>query len=377
MDSNKDLPILPSPSFHLQSHLLYLGPIQPQFIESKGIGLIAQNNIPPQTLILAERPYISWPRESYDSNKTIEQLQEKIKEEGSSVLDLFYPRRHDRVPGYDYPLTEKERLLCILKCNAFPSGLSLNLSYANHNCDANCQVIEDVLHEWDLDIPSHNISYPPHIFLKSAQYSNDFYSKLPPGPTYRLITTKEIKTGEEITINYLESKKPILRDERIRKLKQQYHFTCECLRCAGTLSQIGESYKCSNLSCHGQVNMKGVCDTCPMVNSSRFMDKLEIRGEKIINALNKCIDSGEDLAENGTCMDTLVKDLNSLLDKGKTIFHENHIALKYGQMALMRWKEQQSSSSSIRSISKGRKEIYELKNNEKPDSSAPSIKVIC
>eukprot|EP00057_Strongylocentrotus_purpuratus_P016263 XP_011670737.1 PREDICTED: histone-lysine N-methyltransferase SMYD3-like [Strongylocentrotus purpuratus] len=90
--------------------------------------------------------------------------------------------------------------LCDNDLNFVAIGIYLRASMANHSCDYNCVVVYDE-------------------------------RKL------QLRTIKDVKEGEECTIGYLSVMEPA--KERQAELEEEYHFTCECVKCVEEINALG------------------------------------------------------------------------------------------------------------------------------------------
>ncbi|MCJ1394080.1 hypothetical protein MMC18_006958 [Xylographa bjoerkii] len=164
-------------------------------IPGKGKGLVATQDIPKGTRLLAEKPLIKVPQ-STDTPEALQleiadQLRLLSKDEQRAFLYL-----HNNYPGSLTPFTG------IAKTNAVPLGTSsgegavfVEISRFNHSCISNCQ------HTWNSHIGQETVH-----------------------------AVKEIKKGEELTIAYLYQDDTYA--SRQNNLEKNFDFTCICDLCS-------------------------------------------------------------------------------------------------------------------------------------------------
>ena len=132
-------------------------------------------------------------------------------------------------------------------------------------------------------------------------------------------TQKSIEKGEEITFSYT----PLLCSTRRRRklLRDNWCFDCECDRCKDPNENNSNSgsLRCQNCDCRGIVALKNpldfqsnyVCEKCQIVISGESVRKIE---DEYDEKMNRDESKGKDLI----CFH------EDLLEKAKSIFHENH-----------------------------------------------------
>ena len=168
-----------------------------ELISGKGQGLVATQDIPRGTRILAEKPLFKIPVEG-TSPKVVEmEIANKLKLLSKDELRAFLSLRNN-VPGTSTPF------LNIVRTNSLPlghgsqtteGGVFLEVSRINHACLPNCQ------HTWNTDIGQETIH-----------------------------AVKDIHKGEELTITYLYNVQTYA--IRQQHLKDSFDFTCSCQLCS-------------------------------------------------------------------------------------------------------------------------------------------------
>ncbi|KAJ3397515.1 hypothetical protein HDU92_007178 [Lobulomyces angularis] len=247
--------------------------IKPFKTLGKNLGLVATENILTKySTILIEKPILQWNSESY---QTLLQLKAilPLNKELLILLDQFFPislcqiqpnilKQSRKLLERNLLLGEDEntnlkilRVYFVLECNSFPSGLCLNLALCNHSCYPNSEVAEF-----------------------TDETTGEIY--------YHLITTRDIKAGEEITISYLERYVLIEKcTSRRRILEGQYGFECHCELCSTTKL---ESFKCK--SCFAEVDyLNATCLSCGVKFNLNWLDKLDSKLIKNIEKLRNTI----------------------------------------------------------------------------------------
>ncbi|XWV25905.1 SET domain protein [Tupanvirus soda lake] len=202
--------------------------IKVEILPNKGKGLVATNNIPSNTIIIKELPAFKIPENEFifcdifqllytimnstnieNKNKFISLLPNNTnnflhhkKKFLKALKNLSTTKNKHAKRIYSYFInnfTEDEIALLCTKymCNAFEFGnegpvILLLGTLMNHSCDPNVK------------------------FAKENGYM-----------VFR--TSKNIKTGEELCDNYINTKLP--KNERQEMLKQRYGFICKCCKC--------------------------------------------------------------------------------------------------------------------------------------------------
>ncbi len=196
-----------------------------------GRGVFAEVDIPPGTLILAERPLCHWPPGSSLSDpfvlaQCIEQIfTSPVLHEVSLFLHPNHLREADseeikKLETYLIDVTNELKDLCptltldelirialVLQHNGFESGLYKYLSLVNHSCIPNCIKFS-----------------PSQMNLNNWKYVSEIWS------------TQLIRAGEEITICYVDKIEIPYRTMKAY-LSEHHRFKCECLRCQSSAVQ--------------------------------------------------------------------------------------------------------------------------------------------
>ena len=189
-------------------------------------GFRARHDLPPGTLLMSEKPFLSWPRMTGDlplHEATLTSLLHQDVDVRAAVLShlaLLHPvkladvpvglveqarREHgswiqnivDTLPEEDtVTFDDVLRILLVFQSNGFASGIYLHLSIFNHGCAANC------------------IKYSP-------ETEN--------GPS-EIRALRPIKAGEELIISYLDPVE-MPTSARRQQLLGQFGFTCHCEWC--------------------------------------------------------------------------------------------------------------------------------------------------
>ncbi|KAI9199492.1 uncharacterized protein BJ171DRAFT_518553 [Polychytrium aggregatum] len=304
-------------------------------VDGKGNGGIAVEHIKAGTCLLSERPWVEWSREDYEPWTAVAEILARADAGQDTWVDLdhLYPGNVASLPPtrqyewrdmqiptsvlQSFPSASRDeiaRLRLILDCNAFPSGLVINLAYLNHSCTPNCQVLE----------------------YSTAR-----------GPEYSLFALCDIGAGQELTISYLDlALTAQLSQARQRKLEQQYFFSCQCRRCTDLED---ESLAC--LQCDGGVDWEtGKCSGCQAAlgrsklakTVSKLDDLLEELESLAADAVLACpilqpdgsyrIES--ECAQPDELLATvaaLSQRLRTIQSKAKPIVHPGHFILKLVQ----------------------------------------------
>lgn len=214
--------------------------IQKQSIKDKGTGFIAKRSIPARTVIIRELPAFKIP----DDEKIVcDMLQllyyiftcpdrdkwkafKKLHPESLDSYKIDWGEIHPRLDKLAKVYPEKARYLKNLDRD------KLRLACAKYCCNA------------------FNFNGgKPAIFFEGTRLNhsclpNVVFGKV--GDYMVFETVRNIKQGEELCDNYI----PILRcrSDRIRKLKSQYGFLCNCVRCSGKRDRdFGEARRIDNI----------------------------------------------------------------------------------------------------------------------------------
>ena len=188
---------------------------------------VAPHDIEPGTLLLSELPFIRIPEQSDGMKAAVpfevyacEVMLSAVSSNGrktAEALDLLHPVKladlHDQsavetarkdLKGHLKRLSDSFkastesilRLIFVVRCNAFASGIYLHQSIFNHSCKPNCVK-----------------------FLPPSE-----------GGCSEVWATRRIRKGEPLTISYLVPAEQSY-DHRRNQLLKQFLFECKCARC--------------------------------------------------------------------------------------------------------------------------------------------------
>ncbi|KAJ3228164.1 hypothetical protein HK099_006044 [Clydaea vesicula] len=228
--------------------------IKPFKTLGKNLGLVATENILTKySTILIEKPILQWNSESY---QTLLQLKAilPLNKELLILLDQFFPISLCQIQPNILKQSRKLLERNLLLGEDENTNLKI-LRLCNHSCYPNSEVAEF-----------------------TDETTGEIY--------YHLITTRDIKAGEEITISYLE--RYVLMEKctsRRRILEGQYGFECHCELCSTTKL---ESFKCK--SCFAEVDyLNATCLSCGVKFNLNWLDKLDSKLIKNIEKLRNTI----------------------------------------------------------------------------------------
>ncbi|KAK3066120.1 hypothetical protein LTR53_017653 [Teratosphaeriaceae sp. CCFEE 6253] len=161
-------------------------------VAGTGFGMVSSQTIAKGTLITSEKPLVAVP-EHFNQLSILRQLQRLDREK----RDSFFALKNT--------WTGLQPVEGIIKTNAIPLGkgsargaIFLICSRFNHSCTANAA------YHWNEDVGEE-----------------------------RVFAVQNIKSGEEITVNYLRDELWYLpTDERKAEISKTYGFQCQCVRCS-------------------------------------------------------------------------------------------------------------------------------------------------
>ncbi|KAG6131480.1 hypothetical protein E4U12_003647 [Claviceps purpurea] len=162
-----------------------------QDVPDRGKGLIATTNIPKGTRILSEKPLMVIPARKPVSYFSISQQLEALSEEQRDAflsMKNVHPSVGDKIIGIF-----RTNFLCLTKSGDL--AIFQEACRINHDCESN------TFHYWNDNIKRHTVH-----------------------------ATRDIQSGEEITISYVSSMMKYY--ARRETLRQSFKFTCWCRPCS-------------------------------------------------------------------------------------------------------------------------------------------------
>ncbi|KAG6093086.1 hypothetical protein E4U30_004678 [Claviceps sp. LM220 group G6] len=162
-----------------------------QDVPDKGKGLIATTNIPKGTRILSEKPLMVIPARKPVSYFSISQQLEALSEEQRDAflsMKNAHPSAGDKCVGIF-----RTNFLCLAESGDL--AIFQEACHINHDCESNA------FHHWNENIKRHTVH-----------------------------ATRDIQSGEEITISYVSSMTKWY--ARRETLRQSFTFTCWCRLCS-------------------------------------------------------------------------------------------------------------------------------------------------
>ena len=205
-------------------HSIHKPPLEVYKSSGAGFGVRASRDIQRGELLLSETPILVW--ENGTPSVQMKKLTDELSPEARKKL---------------FSLSSRNDQLAIEAEEKDPVDESANIRSAN-GFEVQLPSIDVPFMSKDVKIPSsasflfYNISRINHSCLPSCGHGMDF-----PRLRMEIFAMKDIKKGEEITIEYLPNLIGMTSNERISKIKDTFGFDCQCCLCTSPLEERAKS----------------------------------------------------------------------------------------------------------------------------------------